>query len=403
MLDQNTMFTITESMGGTLGEISLPSTIKDEPNEMVGQVLATRSPTCELRCGLENKLQTMLDTQSDAMEPEPSPTMEYSSDETILLTLPRPTPDSQNSQELPMALQDITPDQVDPCLQEVTLVNEHSVSMENDETSWQDVNDCSVLQDVVSPESRLQDITVSNDHSVSVENDETCSQDVNNHSNLQDVTSTELCLQDITASVHDANAGICSQDVNSVFSQEITDSQDISIISNEPYGQQDASISGLQHATNNSSVNPDLGNSQDVISICPEETSIHYDTIVSLEPQPALSNTSTRLTIKTDNEVTVRGDMIPPNTSSSDSVNLNSEALVPTVIEPYCRSSDDNTYESDAVNEIRNNTSVSVHETSVQEASIINTSMEAQVGDTVSMSMELPEQFAGGNIWREYV
>ena len=279
VLDQNTMFTITESMGSALGEISFPSTIKDEPNETVGQVLATHSPTCELRCGLENKLQTMLNTQSDAMEPEPSPTMEYSSDETILLTPPRPTADSQNLQEPIMALQDIMPDQVDPCLQEVSEVNEHSVNMENDETSSHCVNDRSMLQDETSPELWLQDITDSCDHGVSVENDEICSQDVIDCSNSQDVTTTELCLQDITPSVHDANAEICSQDVNSVSSQDITDtainevgSQDISIITNEPYSQQDVSISGLQHVTNNSSVIPDLGDSQDVISICPEQT-----------------------------------------------------------------------------------------------------------------------------------
>ena len=63
--------------------------------------------------------------------------------------------------------------------------------------------------------------------------------------------------------------------------------------------------------------------------------------------------------------------------------------LAPTVIEPHCRSSDDNTYESNTENEIRNNSSISVHETSVHETSIINTSMEAQLGDTVSLSMEL--------------
>ena len=78
------MFTLTETLGSNLGEISFPSSVKEEPSETVGQVLTTHSPTCQLRCGLQHKLQTMLNIQPDTVEP--SPTEGYSSDETILLT-----------------------------------------------------------------------------------------------------------------------------------------------------------------------------------------------------------------------------------------------------------------------------------------------------------------------------
>ena len=107
VLDQNTMFTITESMGSHLGEISFPSIIKDEPDETVGQVLTTHSPSCQLRCGLKHQLQTLLGTHSgSSTEPEPSQTMEYSSDETIILTLPRPV--SQSRKASPLLSQEVT-------------------------------------------------------------------------------------------------------------------------------------------------------------------------------------------------------------------------------------------------------------------------------------------------------
>ena len=107
VLDQNTMFTITESMGSQLGEISFPSIIKDDPDETVGEVLTTHSPSCQLRCGLEHQLQTLLGTHSgSSTEPEPSQTMEYSSDDTIILTPPRPV--SQSQKAPPLLSQEVT-------------------------------------------------------------------------------------------------------------------------------------------------------------------------------------------------------------------------------------------------------------------------------------------------------
>ena len=265
VLDQNMMFTITESMGSALGEISFPSTIKDEPTDTVGQVLTTHSPTCELRCGLENKLQTMLNTRCDGMEPESSltteyssQTMEYSSDETILVTPPRPTVDGQNLQDSRTVLQDIMPDQLDSCDHGVRVEGEVSV-------------DCSNSQDITNTESCLQDIT----HDANVE---ICSQDVN-----------PVCSQDVNP--------VCSQDVTDIVTDIVIDEvglQDISQISNELYDQQDAPITGLQQVTNNSGTISELGDSHDVISICPEKTF----TSVSLEPQTAPSHTSNGLTIK---------------------------------------------------------------------------------------------------------
>ena len=261
----------------------------------------THSPTCELRCGLENKLQTMLNKRSDAMGPESSPmmehsspTMEYSSDETILVTPPRLTVDGQDLQEPQTVLQDIMPDQSDSCNHGVRVESEVCV-------------DCS---------------------------------------NSQDVTNKESCVQDIT---YDANAETCSQDVNPACSQDVTDivinevsSQDVSRISNEPCYQQDTPISGLQHVINNSGIISELGDSQDVISICPEQA---Y-TPMSLEPQMAPSHTSNGLILDIDEEVTTGENMTPPNISSSDCVNRNLDMLAPTMIEPHCVNTGDNTHDS---------------------------------------------------------
>ena len=107
VLDQNTMFMVTESMGSHLGEITFPSVIKDEPDETLVEGLTTHLPSCQLRCGFEQQLQTLLGTHSgSSAEPEPSQTMEYSSDETIILTPTRPG--SQNQKASPLLSQEVT-------------------------------------------------------------------------------------------------------------------------------------------------------------------------------------------------------------------------------------------------------------------------------------------------------
>ena len=188
VLDSNTMFTITESMGSNLYKISFPSIIKDEPNETVGQVLASHSPSCQLRCGLEHRLQTMLDTQSESLEPEPSPTMEYSSDETILLTPLRQTSDSQIRQNSPVSSQDVTPDQAQLCSQDVTS---STINSTENASNSQDVTNTD-LQDVTNIEEKTcsQDITSDNAQSDNMENSATFSCNEN-----------DLYLQDIADSV----------------------------------------------------------------------------------------------------------------------------------------------------------------------------------------------------------
>ena len=102
VLDQNTMFMVTESMGSHLGEISFPSIIKDEPVETLEEVLTTHTPSCQLRCGLEQQLKTLTSTHSgSSTEPEPSQTMDYSSDETIVLTPRRPGSHNRSASSLP--------------------------------------------------------------------------------------------------------------------------------------------------------------------------------------------------------------------------------------------------------------------------------------------------------------
>ena len=86
IIDRNTVFTLTESMGSNLGEISFPSTVKDELSEMVEQVLSTHSPSCQLRCGIESRLESLARIQKDLNEQEPSPTESYSSEEASPLT-----------------------------------------------------------------------------------------------------------------------------------------------------------------------------------------------------------------------------------------------------------------------------------------------------------------------------
>ena len=85
IIDQNTIFTLTESMGSNLGEISFPATVKDELPEAVQQVLSTHSPTCQLRCGIETRLDSLASMQSETNEQEPSPTEGYSLEYTIPL------------------------------------------------------------------------------------------------------------------------------------------------------------------------------------------------------------------------------------------------------------------------------------------------------------------------------
>ena len=156
VLDKNTMFTITESMGSSLGEISFPSVIKDEPDETVGQVLTTHSPSCQLRCGLEHHLQTMLGTHSESTtEPEPSQTMEYSSDETILLTPPRSISVSQSRQASPLSSQEVTTDQEQQCSPNVTALITNSTENAPDRqgityADSQDVTTMDVMSDIVS-------------------------------------------------------------------------------------------------------------------------------------------------------------------------------------------------------------------------------------------------------------
>ena len=321
VLDSNTMFTITESMGSNLGEISFPSIIKDEPNETVGQVLASHSPSCQLRCGLEHRLQTMLDTQFESLEPEPSPTMEYSSDDTILLTPPRQTSNSQ--QNSPVSSQDVTPDQVQLCSQDVTssIIN----SMESAPNS--------------------QDVT---------------------NTDLQDVTNIEeqICSQDITSdnaqSDNMENSATFSRNENDPYLQDIADNVDIVLnppdemyTSVEPDNSRDCVNNKSQSVTNSNSV------CQEVISIFPEDIVNLQDPVGLPEPQLGMTNITPELTIQSDNGVPVEKSVTSPSTSSFNIGDPNSGTLTPTVIEPQYRSSDDNMCDLNSANERHNNTSLS--------------------------------------------
>ena len=193
----------------------------------------------------------------------------------------------------------------------------------------------------------------------------------------QDVTDTvanRLCSQDITNTVVNAPA-----------------SQDISNISVEPSGSQDVTNIDLQDVTNTLNITSDLGSSQDVISICPVETNSFQDITASPNLQSVVSNTPPGSTMESDRGLAVETSMSTPDISSPDSGDQISEALAPTIIEPQYRSSDDNTGESDVVNENHDNALLSVQETSVQDTSMLNTSMEALVGDTVPTPLDFPD------------
>ena len=86
IINRNTVFTLTESMGSNLGEISFPATVKDELPETVKQVLSTHSLTCQLWCGIETRLESLASMQREANEQEPSPTEGYSLEEANPLT-----------------------------------------------------------------------------------------------------------------------------------------------------------------------------------------------------------------------------------------------------------------------------------------------------------------------------
>ena len=208
IIDTNTMFTLMESLGSNLGEISFPSTVKDEPTETVGHVLSTHLPMCQLRCGLETKLETLLSAQKDTVEQEPSPTEGYSSEETILLTpVMSPTGDAiLSSQDGSACSQDVT-----------SFVNLIATSGQGPDESINPVIDNS-LQDITSAHAETsQEVTgsqeLTNTRSI-------CVTDTADQSNPVDVIS--ICpietdsSQGALSTVMDINVAGCAtaEDVN---------------------------------------------------------------------------------------------------------------------------------------------------------------------------------------------
>ena len=221
-LGDNTMYTLTESLGSTLGEISFAVPVKAEPGETIGNVLSTHSPGCQLRVHVRDYM--------SAHHPDfnsETPTDSYSSDETIIIghaaetvseiktgsqdvtslhDITAMTNDSE-SDKVPQALspgsQEVSPLQTTS--QDVTNVsknvNIHSSQEEMDESSSSQTQ--SLGSHEVSPlETTSQEETDANKN-INIHS----SQEVmDEYGGSQDITSPGTVTQDTT------DNNVCSQD-----------------------------------------------------------------------------------------------------------------------------------------------------------------------------------------------
>ena len=76
--DKDLSYTITESMGSTLGEVSFPALVKKEVPDNLEDLITQHSPECELRVHITNIVSLQHTNQS------PASTEDYSTYSTIV-------------------------------------------------------------------------------------------------------------------------------------------------------------------------------------------------------------------------------------------------------------------------------------------------------------------------------
>ena len=123
-------YTITESMGSTLGEITFQDpNVKTELTETAEEIIAQHSPQCELRMHISNIVSLQQPSRS------PASTMEYSTDSTILRGIVSPqahqirssSPSEASSQEVTAVYsQDVTQELSS---QDVTCTDDPSIDV----------------------------------------------------------------------------------------------------------------------------------------------------------------------------------------------------------------------------------------------------------------------------------
>ena len=150
-------YTITESMGSSLGEISFPSsdrkiTVKQEPVETVGDILMHHSPECQLCVQITNIISL------SGANRIPMPTDGDSTDSTVLGGI-------QTSQaqliDSSILMQDMQPiiSSSDSCSQDTTLHPSASQDVTPDTPHEMDNGNATVLQDVTETEPSSQVVT----------------------------------------------------------------------------------------------------------------------------------------------------------------------------------------------------------------------------------------------------
>ena len=187
--EEGTLFTLTESLGSTLGEITFPMPVKAEPSETVREVLSTHSPQCQLLIHVRDYM-----SQQHPEFSSETPTEDYSTDDTILIAPSESTVTETIINPVSKELHEYSPDPLNSSestiLCETNVIN---ITPESPANSQEEIN-----VDRCSQDTTLHDASVNPTHLISSQEtmEQTPSDQMNNDIRISSQETTDTCSQE---------------------------------------------------------------------------------------------------------------------------------------------------------------------------------------------------------------
>ena len=309
--EEGTLFTLTESIGSTLGEITFPMPVKAEPSETVREVLSTHSPQCQLRIHVRDHM-----SQQHPEFSSETPTEDYSTDDTILIAPSESTVTETIINPVSKELHEYSPDPLNSS--ESTILyepNAINITPESPANSQEEINVDRCLQDTMLHDTSVNDVRIS-----SQETTDNCSQeatttvprseqqeptnilDIDNSSSQEVTVGTVHASQEVTNTRLQAEIPIASCIASQSAALIANSSQNVSIPVSSPEGE----ISGTEHC------------SQEATDTISQDATLSY-----ADPQDLTQNVyhSSSQDIPTD--CSLQYATIPKDVSLSDSLQAN--------------------------------------------------------------------------------
>ena len=187
--EEGTFFTLTESLGSTLGEITFPVPVKAEPSETVSEILTTHS----LQCQLCTHVRDYMSQQHPDFSSE-IPTEDYSTDDTILIAPSESTVTETIKNPMPEELHESSPDPLNSSgstiLCETNVIN---IALKSPINSQEETNVDRCLQDTTLHDASVNPTLLTSSQETM---EQTPSNQTNNDIRTSSQETTDTCSQE---------------------------------------------------------------------------------------------------------------------------------------------------------------------------------------------------------------